>query len=84
MNRTTPIRELKRYLEFGYEEFLYSKLTPSQIREYLLKFVEGLESREERLIKDSFLFGYDCSGKCDNPELLADVFYNSQFKERRK
>lgn len=79
----TPLQDLEDYFGFGYDEFIFAQLTPRQIQKYCKDYVNSLLNKEKEIIKDAFLYGYDCSGKCDNPEILAELYYSIKF-ERNK
>lgn len=80
--RKSPMQNLEEYLGFGYEEFIFAQLTPKQIQKYMKEYVRGLIESEKKAIKEAFLYGYDCSGKCDNPEILADLYYSIKYERR--
>lgn len=81
--RKSPIQDLIDYLGFGYEEFIFAQLTPKQIQSYMLSYVKSLREEERNMVKEAFLYGYECSGKCDNPEALADLYYAIKYQRRK-
>lgn len=79
----TPVQDFIEFFGFGYEEFIFSQLTPKQIQKYCQNYAESLIEKERKVIREAFLYGYECSGKCDNPDVLADLYYSIKY-ERNK
>lgn len=77
-------RELLRYLEFGYEEFLYADLKPRQIREYMLSYVKELQDKERENIMKAFLAGWNYRGQCDEPKILASLYFEITHGDKLK
>lgn len=77
-------RELLRYLEFGYEEFLFCDLNPKQIQKYMIAFAKDLEEKERTNIEKAFLAGWSYRGQCDEPNVLAKLYFDITHGEHKK
>lgn len=77
-------RELLRYLEFGYFEFIFAKLTPKEIQKYMISFAKKLEEKERSNIEKAFLAGWSYRGQCDGPNVLAKLYFDITHGEYKK
>ena len=58
-------------------------LNKSPIQEIGESLDEMLQ-KEKQAIIDAFLFGFSCGGKSDDPEALAEIYYEIQYGGRNE
>lgn len=80
-NHKTAMYELNELIEYGVIDRHYPDR--DKTRRILSRLTEtGIET-EKKQILDAFLFGFQCGGKSDAPEQLAELYYDITYGEKK-
>jgi hypothetical protein len=75
-----PTQNILDFARSFFESHDNKKAIDKKAQDIFLLFIDLQGEREKIVIKNSFLYGYQCAGKTDTPELLAEVYYKTQWK----
>lgn len=84
VRQNSPAYSLYHYLGFGYEEFIMAKYDAVKLRPHLQALARELMIEERKQIIEAFKFGFDCGGKTEDVDTLANLYFQVRYNGQEK